>query len=410
MKKVYFKTFGCRTNIYDTDIMKNSLEEHEIVESEEEADIVVVNSCTVTNSADSRVRSYSKKQTNDGKRVVIAGCGAMNRGAELQKNGFVDSVLGHSNKENLGKLLSHTKFYEVGDLTSIEKKIVTTSSKSKAFIKIQEGCDFNCSYCIIPSVRGRTRSQDESFILEQIKILADNNYSEFVLTGTNIGSYGKEYKTSLAKLLKKIVLIRGVKRVRLGSIEPCQIDDEFLEIVKNPIIERHLHVALQHTNEKMLKIMKRRNSYKDDYSLLFKLRDLGFAIGTDFIVGHPGESEEIYEDAKEKLKDLPLTHIHLFSYSKRDGTHAASLGDIVNGDIANKRLKVLEKIIDDKNYAFRKENKDNFLNVFVENKYKEYYVGYDQFFNKIYITSKEDIVGKWIVINNYEVKADANYK
>ena len=168
MNRVYFKTFGCRTNIYDTEVMASNLGEFVRVMSEAEADIIVVNSCTVTNGADSGARGYINQQKRAGKKVILAGCGAISKGEELYKNGAVFGVLGHSQRENIGKLLKYeTPFFEKGDLNSLDTQIVSEyEGKTKAFVKIQEGCNFRCSYCIIPLVRGSARSQDESLILE----------------------------------------------------------------------------------------------------------------------------------------------------------------------------------------------------------------------------------------------------
>ena len=409
-QKVYFKTFGCRTNIYDTQVMIENLKDFEVVNNEKEADIIVVNSCTVTNSADSRARSYVAKASRLGKRVIYAGCGAISKGEKLFDEKKVFGVFGHSEKENINKILKNSKrFIKIGDLNSVEKSIVYNfEGKNRAFIKIQEGCNFRCSYCIIPYVRGDARSQDEEKILEQITILTQNDYNEFVLTGTNIGSYGKDKGTTLGKLLKKISLIRGVKRIRLGSIEPIQIDDDFKEVLGESWLERHLHIALQHTNEEMLKIMHRRNSFKNDIKLFEELSDKGFALGTDFIVGHPGESEERFEDGYKKLENLPLTHIHCFTYSKREGTLSAGMKEDVKGDIAKLRHAKIVKLIEEKNYNFRKNNNIP-LEVLVEEFKEGYFRGFDQFYNKIRIKSDKDLQNEWLLIKDYEVKEDMNY-
>ncbi|NPA74082.1 MAG: tRNA (N(6)-L-threonylcarbamoyladenosine(37)-C(2))-methylthiotransferase MtaB [Epsilonproteobacteria bacterium] len=410
MQKVFFKTFGCRTNIYDTQIMMENLRDFKLAKDEKDADIIVVNSCTVTNSADATARNYISKVSKLNKKVIFAGCGAISRGKELFEKGRVYGVFGHSEKENINSLLKNEgRFYDIGDLKSVEKSIVYDfEGKNRAFIKIQEGCDFRCSYCIIPFVRGNARSQDEDKILKQVEILASNGYGEFILTGTNIGSYGKDKGTSLGKLLKNISKIRGVKRIRLGSIEPVQIDDDFMEIVDEEWLERHLHIALQHTNKEMLRLMRRRNIYEKDKELLWRLSQKGFALGTDFIVGHPGETKERFEDGYEKLKELPLTHIHCFTYSKRDNTHSLTLKDEIRGDVAKKRHKRVVDLIAKKNYNFRKDKNDPLL-ILIEEKKGGYFIGYDQYYNKIFIKSDKDIDKKWVEIKDYEVKEDANY-
>ncbi|MFW2378330.1 tRNA (N(6)-L-threonylcarbamoyladenosine(37)-C(2))-methylthiotransferase MtaB [Aliarcobacter butzleri] len=409
--KVYFKTFGCRTNVFDTQVMMSNLKDFEVTLDENEANIVVINSCTVTNSADSTARTYinSLKKLPQNPRVIFTGCGVWTKGETLFKENKVDSLFGHSQKENINDLLlNEERFFEAGDLTHIDKTIVEEFvGKSRAFIKIQEGCDFRCSYCIIPYVRGDARSYSEDKILEQVTTLATNGFGEFILTGTNVGSYGKKQHTSLAKLLKKMSLIKGVRRIRMGSIEPIQIDDEFKEIINEPFMAKHLHIALQHTSKEMLKIMNRRNKVLSDLELFEFLRENGYALGTDFIVGHPGETEALWKEAMKNLHRFPLTHVHAFTYSKRDGTPSATMKPQIKGDIAKVRYNELINIIEQKNYNFRKENKKT-LEVLVEQEKNGKYIGLDQFFNQIEIDSTADLVGDWVYINDYEVKADKN--
>ena len=409
MQKIFFKTFGCRTNIYDTELLKSYIKDYEITNDEEVADIVVINSCTVTNSADSGVRNYINGVKRRGAKVILTGCGAVSKGRELFASGIY-GVLGASKKSDLNELLKQEKpFFELGNLNSVDKNIVTNyENHTKAFIKIQEGCNFNCSYCIIPSVRGRARSMDEAMILKEARILAQNGYNELVLTGTNIGSYGKDTNSSLGKLLANLGKISGIRRIRLGSIEPSQIDESFREILKEEWLERHLHIALQHTSEAMLKIMRRRNNAFSDLELFNELSSLGFALGTDYIVGHPGESEEIWAEAVENFKKFPITHLHAFVYSPRRDTHSATLKSDVSGDVAKSRLKILQGIALQNNENFRKKH-NVALKILVEQKNGDFYEGFDQFYNKAKISSQNDITKEWLEVSEYEIKPDANY-
>lgn len=409
MQKIFFKTFGCRTNIYDTELLKSYIKDYEITNDEESADIVVINSCTVTNSADSGVRNYINSVKRRGAKVVLTGCGAVSKGKELFNSGIF-GVLGASKKSDLNELLKQEKpFFELGNLNSVDKNIVTNyENHTKAFIKIQEGCNFSCSYCIIPSVRGKARSMDEAMILKEARILAQNGYNELVLTGTNIGSYGKDTNSSLGKLLANLGKISGIRRIRLGSIEPSQIDESFREILKEEWLERHLHIALQHTSQAMLKIMRRRNDAFSDLELFNELSSLGFALGTDYIVGHPGESEEIWTEAVENFKKFPITHLHAFVYSPRRDTHSATLKSDVSGDVAKSRLKILQGIALQNNENFRKKH-NGALKILVEQKNGEFYEGFDQFYNKAKILSQKDITKEWVEVSEYEVKPDANY-
>lgn len=409
-KKVFFKTFGCRTNIYDTQLLKTYIKEHEIVQDETQADVVVINSCTVTNGADSGLRAYINSVKKNGVKVILTGCGAVSKGKDFFDKKEIFGVLGASNKNKINEFISYDKeFYELGNLNFIDTKIVSDyENHTKAFVKIQEGCDFACSYCIIPSVRGKSRSVPQDEIVKQIKILAQNGYSEIVLTGTNIGSYGLKEKTTLGRLLQLIGKIDGIKRIRLGSLEPAQIDESFKEILNETWLERHLHIALQHTHEKMLRIMRRRSHTENDLALFNELSKKGFALGTDFIVAHPGESEEIWKSALENFKNFNLTHIHAFIFSPRDGTHSASMSERINGEIAKERLNTLKTIVEKNNFEFRKKQKQK-LEILVESKKGEFYEGYDQFFNKIKIQTKQDIAKQWLEIEKYDIKHEYNF-
>lgn len=470
--KVFFKTFGCRTNIYDTQIMRENLRDFDCTQEEQDADIIIVNSCTVTNGADSGVRSYVRRVNELGKQVVFTGCGVKTQGKALYASGLVSGVLGHSHKERINAALknlrlesslressapessplesnlresnlpdsnpldsnlpesSHaldsspaspkspatkaldSRFFYDDDLESghVDSTIISEFvGKSRAFIKIQEGCDFACSYCIIPSVRGRSRSLPASQIIEQVKVLLDSGVSEIVLTGTNVGSYGKSPATpsqspklaisatpaqspnppQLAALLEQLFALDGLRRVRIGSLEPGQITEQLFALLSHPKLERHLHIALQHTHDRMLELMNRHNRFASDYELLHKIAALGYAIGTDFIVGHPGESEQIWQEAFANLATLPLTHIHPFIYSVRDGTASASMRPVVNGAIAKQRLHALSTHIAESNLRFRQNirAKNAPLQVLVEKQLGSVLVGLDQYYNKIFIDS-----------------------
>ncbi len=398
--KVFIKTFGCRSNIFDSEIMKNKLSD--LAKNEEEADIIIVNSCTVTNFADRDIRQYVNKWKE--KQIIFTGCGAYTQGEKLLNEGKVKAVLGHKYKEEIERFLDF-KGIELGDFDFKNKQTLKEIHKSKAFIKIQEGCDFECAYCIIPSVRGHSRSIEEKIILDEVKYLSERGIKEFVLTGINMGSYGKDTNTTLAKLIKKMSGIRGVKRIRLGSLEPSQVDEELIELTQNGVLEKHLHIALQHTSDRMLRIMKRRNRLKTTLPLFEKLADMGIALGTDYIVGHPGESEEIWNEALENFKKYPLTHIHIFRYSPRAGTLSATMKQDVPGDVAKKRAKILEDIVKKNNFEFR--NKKLPLLIHIEDEKNGFLYGYDEYYNKMQLPNKFQ-KGEWVRVENYEVKEDIN--
>lgn len=407
--KVFFKTFGCRTNIFDTQIMIASLESCEIARSENDADVIVINSCTVTNGADKDVKDYISRIKKLDKKILFTGCALDSVGKEMFAKGSVFGAFGHSKKEEISALLqNNTRFYFDNDLSHLDSTIIDKFvGKSRAFIKIQEGCNFKCSYCVIPQVRGKSRSYEKNKIILQIKKLADSGISEVVLSGTNLGSYGKDTNDTLPKLLIDISKISGIKRIRLGSLEPSQIKDDFLEILDSSFLEKHLHIAVQYTDNEMLKIMNRINRFEKDLILFEKIAKKGFALGSDFIVGHPFESEEIFNNAFENLKILPLTHIHTFIYSPRTNTKSAKMPLNVPKDKAKERLHLIRDLIDDKNRRFRESKRQ--LDVLVENKKDGFFYGLDQFFNRIQIKSSSDLSLQWLQINDYKIQEGMNY-
>lgn len=392
MKKVYFKTFGCRTNLFDTQVMIANIGEWGVTTSESEADVVVINSCTVTNNADSTVRSYINrlKREKPQTKILFTGCGVITQGEKLLKDGKIDGLFGHSEKERVDSFLDRKQpFSEIGNFTHIDSTIITNfDGKHRAFIKIQEGCDFECSYCIIPTVRGGARSYPLDLIVRQIETLADQGFEEFVLTGTNMGSYGVDISLSLADLVEKVLKIDGVKRLRLGSMEPLQVSDRLIELLQNEKAAKHLHIALQHSSDRMLEKMNRRNRFASDLELLNRLSDLGFALGTDYILGFPEESDEIFDEAYENLKKLPLTHIHLFTYSPKEGTPASLKKIDVTGDkVAERRVKINELIAQKHREFYSRLKKP--LTVHIENNNS----GFDEYFSRVEIDSQSDLKG-----------------
>ncbi len=398
--KVFIKTFGCRSNIFDTEVMKNRL--NNIAKNENEADLIIVNSCTVTNFADRDLRQYINKHQD--KKIILTGCGAYTQGKKLLNEKKVSAVLGHQYKENIDEFLDFEGL-KLGNFDFKNRLTLKEIHKSKAFIKIQEGCDFECAYCIIPSVRGYSRSIDEKIIIDEVKELSEKGIKEFVLTGINMGSYGKDTNTNLSSLIEKLSTIRGVKRIRLGSLEPSQITDSLIELTQNGILEKHLHIALQHTSDRMLRIMKRRNRVNTTLPLFEKLAGMGIALGSDYIVGHPGESEEIWEEALKNFKKYPLTHIHIFRYSPRNGTISATMKQDVRGDAAKKRAKILDEIVKKNSYNFRKQKMPLFVHI--EDEKNGFLYGYDEYYNKMKLPDRFQ-KGEWVKIKNYEVKEDIN--
>ena len=416
VKKVYFKTFGCRTNLFDTQVMKSSLRQFECVEDEESADVVVVNSCTVTNGADRGVRSYLHKMQKSNKKVYLTGCGRGTRGEEIFTKNLAHSVFAHSFKESIDDMLQKKQrfFYPESNNKHIDSTLIAQfANKSRAFLKIQEGCNFACSYCIIPSVRGVARSYPKDKILSQIRTLSESGISEVVLTGTNVGSYGIDLDNyNLAKLINDINTLGLLKRLRVGSLEPSQINNELKEALEVPLMERHLHIALQHTSDSMLKIMNRLNRVESDLALFEDFAKKGFCLGSDFIIAHPGESESIWQEALEHFKRFPLTHLHPFIYSPREGTPSSAMKYHISGNVAKERLHTLKAIITQNNESFRKAHYVP-LNVLCESKVASQngfvYSGLDQFFNRMHFESQRgDLEGQWICFETYQISKEGN--
>lgn len=386
--------------MFDTQTMIEHIGAYELTNDESLADVVVINSCTVTNGADTGVRQYISKvkSKNNDTKILFTGCGVQTEGKKLFEAGKVDLVFGHSEKTRLTSFFEEPqKLFVEGDKNYIDDSVVTNfEGKTKAFIKIQEGCDFACSYCIIPSVRGHSRAIPARTVIRQIEVLADSGFSEFILTGTNVGSY-RDNDTTLEKLMKAIIDLGLARRVRLGSVEPSQITDEFLDIVSHETFSKQLHIAIQHSSNAMLERMNRKNRFEDDLRLFERLSRLGFAIGTDYIVGFPGESDAIWDEAVQNLKAMPLTHIHPFVYSKRDGTPAAQIKADVNGNVSKERLHQINEIVAEKNYEFRKK-----LTVpLIVNVEDSKMSGFDQFFNKITFRAPQE--REWVEVREREI-------
>ncbi len=402
-RRVYFKTFGCRTNLFDTQVMIARLGKHRRVESEAQADTVVINSCTVTNAADSGVRSYINRlrRRYPGITILFTGCAVQSQGEKLFETAQVDGLFDHGQKEKIAHFITapQRSVEPLGahlDETLIER----FEGRQRAFVKIQEGCDFRCSYCIIPSVRGPARSYTIEHITTQITRLVEQGFEEFILTGTNTGSFGRERGERMADLLKSLFKVPGIKRLRLGSLEPSQVDDALMEQLTHPLMARHLHIALQHTSDAMLARMNRINRFSVDRALLDRIAQEGFTIGSDYIVGFPGESDAIFDEALKNLQALPLTHIHLFTYSPRSGTPAARLKQDVDGHLAASRRQAIEAEVARKHRLFYESRAAAPLRVLIERQEANIASGLDQYFTRIWIEGAHR-PGEWVSVDRF---------
>ncbi|MCF8367472.1 MAG: tRNA (N(6)-L-threonylcarbamoyladenosine(37)-C(2))-methylthiotransferase MtaB [Bacteroidales bacterium] len=353
-KKIAFKTLGCRLNLYETDSVLNDFAKggYEIVDFSEEADAYVVNTCTVTNMSDHKSRQVVSQASRKNKDavLVVTGCMANNHKNKLEGNNTITYTIENDQKGSIFQLLdSHFK----GEILSVEDLKrdrfdfgpAETSFHSRSLIKIQDGCNNFCTFCIVPHVRGRAESRPWKSIEENIKKVLEFGYKEIVLTGVNIGRYEHD-GLNFEGLVEKILEIPGDFRVRISSIEPEGFGDELFELFKHPKLTPHLHMCLQSGSDKILLKMRRQYTLSEFVSMVKKVRKIipDFNFTTDIIVGFPGETEEEFLVSCKVIEEIGFSHIHTFKYSVRRGTRAERLPDHVSEKIKNERSKIIRNI------------------------------------------------------------------
>lgn len=416
MKKAAFLNLGCKVNSYETEAMRSMFEaaEYKTVDFKEIADVYVINTCTVTNIADRKSRQmlHQAKARNPEAVVVAVGCYVQAAEEVLLADSAVDLVVGNNKKSDIVSLVerymgSRSKEELVIDINQEtdyeELNITTTMEKTRAFIKIQDGCNRFCSYCIIPYVRGRVRSRKEEEILTEIAMLAEKGYQEVVLTGIHISSYGTDQKPEvdempLASLIIKISLIGGIKRIRLGSLEPRIITDAFLQAISS--VEQfcpHFHLSLQSGSDSVLNRMNRKYSSSEFFDRVMLIRQYFElpSFTTDIIVGFPGETQSEFEETLAFVQKIGFSHLHVFKYSKRAGTKAAQMPDQITEEVKNHRSNVLIAASE----AMAKEYKANFLGKIEKILFEEeielngtiYQVGHNERYLKMAVQSEEDL-------------------
>lgn len=348
--KICVLTLGCKVNTYESEVIKNQFIEtgDELVNIKDNPDVVIINTCTVTNAADAKSRKLirSAKKSNEKAIVVVCGCSSEQYKQELLPLG-IDILIGNENKNEVFNLVksylkNQKQIIKFDNQESfIETKVDNYTSQTRAFVKIQDGCNNYCSYCIIPFVRGRQRSKDLNTAFEEIKALVNNGFKEIVLTGIHTGSYGAGKDYNLITLIKMISKLENLLRIRISSIEITEIDNEFLEeLANNPKICDHLHIPLQSGSDQVLKAMNRKYTIQEYIAKIKQIRTVRPLINltTDLILGFPTESEEDFKITLDNLKELSFSKIHAFPYSERNGTVAADLKTIVND--LEKKLRV----------------------------------------------------------------------
>ena len=413
MKKAALHNLGCKVNAYETEAMQHLLEEagYEIVPFTQKADVYVINTCSVTNMADRKSRQmlHKAKKNNPDSIVVATGCYVQTSEKEVLNDLSVDIVIGNDRKHDLVRLLDEYSLDSVNDTVDDindgkhdfeELFIDQTKEHTRAFIKVQDGCNQFCSYCIIPYARGRVRSRRFENVIAEVERLAANGFKEVVLTGIHLSSYGVDFEeaTGLLELIQAVNAVKGIERIRLGSLEPKIVTEHFAsELSKLDKICPHFHLSLQSGCDATLKRMNRKYTTKE-YERGCELLRKYFvhpAITTDVIVGFPGETEEEFEQTKAYLEHIHFYEMHIFKYSKRKGTRAAVMPDQIDEQIKTARSEKLIALGHDMSKEFRKFYIGKNEEVLFEEKAvigdKEYFVGYTKEYVKVAKETDENL-------------------
>lgn len=368
--KVAFFTLGCKVNLYESEVMMNKFIDsgYELVDFKDDSDIYIINTCTVTNNSDIKARKTINSVKKNHPKSILVVCGCYTQVTDIDKTN-IDVVIGNTNKNNIVELVeeyikNNKPIYKVEDIMSSNFESMSISkfnTRTRGFVKIQDGCNNYCSYCIIPYARGNIRSKNMNDIIKEVTNLVKNNYIEIVLTGIHTGHYGKEKGIyDLSDVLINLSKIDGLKRIRLSSIEITEIDEKFLECLKNiDIIADHLHIPFQSGCDKTLMEMNRKYDikyFKDKVNLIRSIRP-DISITTDVIVGFPNETEEDFNETIKTIKEINFSKLHVFPYSKRDGTKASTMKNQIDGKTKKARSSILLKL--------SKELELNYMNRFI---------------------------------------------
>ena len=425
MMKVAFKTLGCKLNFSETSTISREFTKngYEKVDFNKKSDICVINTCSVTQNADKEFKYLvnKTKKNNPNAYVVAIGCFAQLKPKEISSIDGVDLVLGADKKFDILNYLEFDKKisqnYHSCEISNVDKFKPSYSfgDRSRSFLKIQDGCDYQCSYCTIPLARGKSRSPSVNSVIDSIKVLIDKGVQEVVLTGVNIGDFGinenvKSRKNNFFDLLNQISKINDLKRLRISSIEPNLLNNDIIDLVSEcEKILPHFHIPLQSGSDKILRLMKRRymrNVYEKRFDYI-KKRIPQACIGSDVIVGFPGEDELEFTETYNFLKSIDISYLHVFSYSERSNTKSVLIDNKVSKNLKNKRSKLLRELSNSKKLKFYKKNIKNYHNVLFENENKNGYIyGYTE--NYIRVKSLWSNSKKNKILNCYLEGIDSN--
>ena len=370
-KKVALHTLGCKLNYSETSSIGMQFldRDFEVVDFQKEADVYVLNTCSVTESAERECRQIIRRalRQNPEAFIIVTGCYAQLRPEEIARIDGVDAVLGSNEKFKLFSLLENFNKRELTCISVTPTENLTefgvahstdADNRTRAFLKIQDGCDYTCSFCTIPLARGASRSLAVNNVIDEFKKLLDAGYKEIVLTGVNVGDYGKNIDTNLFNLLSELIQVEGEFRIRISSIEPNLLSDEIIELVaESAKLCNHFHIPLQSGSPRILKAMQRRYKTDDYQNLIQKIRNVlpDSGIGVDVIVGFPGETEEDFIHTHNFLRDLPVSYLHVFTYSERPDTKAISLPGTVDVQERKRRNNILRILSEKKRAQFYSE-------------------------------------------------------
>lgn len=401
-KRVSFHTLGCRLNFSETGSIAQGFKDrgYQVVEFGEPADVSFINTCTVTDGADSTCRNLIRKAykaSPEGK-IVVAGCYAQMDAPRISKMTGVDLVLGTSEKYKVFEYLEEDQLDTIHiDKTANFYGAATSEAEghTRAFLKIQDGCNYVCSFCIIPQARGRSRALPIKEAVAEAKRVLDNGFKEIVLTGVNIGEYEANTGERLSDLVSELLNLEGLKRLRLGSVEPNTFSDELLDVLESsPKFMEHFHIPLQSGDDEILKQMRRKYDvafYRDVIKrILSRFPDAG--IGADMIAGFPGETEEQFQNTFNLVKELPITHFHVFPYSSRKNTTAARLENHIQHGVKKQRVATLNMLGDAKLEVFTEDQVGSSTEVLFERKNKlGLWEGYTRNYVRVYVASLGDL-------------------
>ena len=417
MRRAALHNLGCKVNAYETEAMQQILEKagYEIVPFQEQADVYVINTCSVTNMADRKSRQMihrARKQNPDAV-IVAAGCYVQTAGERQEEDETIDIVIGNNKKHELAERLEeffekHEKARAMIDINCQkegyeELSLSRTAEHTRAFIKVQDGCNQFCTYCIIPYARGRVRSRSRDSVLDEVKTLSANGYKEVVLTGIHLSSYGIDCDDNLLSLILAIHEVEGIERIRLGSLEPRIITEEFAQtIAKLPKMCPHFHLSLQSGCNATLKRMNRRYTAEEYYEkcqLLRKYFD-NPALTTDVIVGFPGETEEEFAESKAFVDKVDFYETHIFKYSRREGTKAAAMKDQVPDQIKAARSAELLELNRKKQAVYEERLLGTTQEVLIEEKIvrdgEELQIGHTKEYVKIGVKNPNNLINQLV--------------